>query len=298
MSSNELVVGSNNERAGYQNIGLYLGPMIFLLMVIFGKNQEMMGTSAWATAAVGLWMAVWWATEAIPVPVTAFLPLVVFAPLGISTLSEASAPFANKIIYLYLGGFMMALAVERWNLHKRIALSILSNTGTEGKKLIRGFMLTTALLSMFMTNTSTTMMLLPIAISIVAVIKDNVDGISPETKKNFQTAMLLGLAYSATIGGLATLVGTPPNALLAAYLNENYGMEITFVSWMAVGVPMTAIMLPLAWLVLTKYIFPTNIPASIEAHNHLIKLESPHRTHSLWTVFCDFREFFQQFHQL
>ncbi|MGY8985265.1 MAG: SLC13 family permease [Sphingomonadales bacterium] len=274
MSSNELVVGSNNERAGYQNIGLYLGPMIFLLMVIFGKNQEMMGTSAWATAAVGLWMAVWWATEAIPVPVTAFLPLVVFAPLGISTLSEASAPFANKIIYLYLGGFMMALAVERWNLHKRIALSILSNTGTEGKKLIGGFMLTTALLSMFMTNTSTTMMLLPIAISIVAVIKDNVDGISPETKKNFQTAMLLGLAYSATIGGLATLVGTPPNALLAAYLNENYGMEITFVSWMAVGVPMTAIMLPLAWLVLTKYIFPINIPASIEAHDHLIKLKA------------------------
>jgi len=271
--SSGTVVETNNARAGYQNFGLFLGPIIFLSMIVFGQGQTMMPDAAWATGAVGLWMAVWWATEAVPVPVTAFLPIVAFDPLGIASIREAAAPFANPIIYLYLGGFMMALAVERWNLHKRIALTILSRTGTEGRKLIGGFMLTTALLSMWMTNTSTTMMLLPIAISIVAVVTDSVKGLTEESKKNFQTALLLSLAFSATIGGLATLVGTPPNALLAAYMSESYGMEITFVSWMAVGVPVTFIMLPLAWIALTKWIFPINIPASQEAHDLLVKLK-------------------------
>lgn len=228
-----------------------------------------MPTEAWRAAAIGLWMAVWWATEAIPVPVTAFLPIIVFAPLGIATLKDAAAPYANPIIYLYLGGFVMALSLERWNLHRRIAMAILDRTGTEGRRLIGGFMLVCAMLSMWMTNTSTTMMLLPIVLSVVVVIIDNVPDLSEQAGRDFKIAMLLGIAYSASIGGLATLIGTPPNALLVGFMAENYGIEISFARWMIVGVPVTMVMLPIAWLLLTRVLFPVNIPASDAVRDHL-----------------------------
>jgi sodium-dependent dicarboxylate transporter 2/3/5 len=215
-------------------------------MLVAEQWQSAMSPEAWRAAAVGLWMAIWWATEAIPVPVTAFLPLVVFEPLGITTLREAAAPFANPIIFLFLGGFLMALALERWNLHKRIALAILDRTGTDGRRLIGGFMFVCAMLSMWMTNTSTTMMLLPIVLSVIAVIRENVSDLSEKSRSDFQIAMLLGLAYSASIGGLATLIGTPPNALLVGYLADNYGIEISFARWMTVGIPVTLVMLPVA----------------------------------------------------
>jgi sodium-dependent dicarboxylate transporter 2/3/5 len=227
---------------------------------------------AWRAAAVGLWMAIWWATEALPVAVTAFAPLVVFEPLGIATIREAAAPYANPIIYLFLGGFLMALALERWNLHRRIALAILDRTGTEGRRLIGGFMLVCAMLSMWMTNTSTTMMLLPIVLSVIAVIRDNVTDLSDKARDDFQIAMLLGLAYSASIGGLATLVGTPPNALLIGYLAENYSLDISFARWMTVGIPVTLVMLPIAWFVLTRFLFPVNVPASDAVRRHLHEL--------------------------
>ena len=146
----------------YQVVGRIAGPIVFALMLATDQWQEVMPTMAWRAAAVGMWMAIWWATEAIPVAVTAFLPLIVFDPLGIATLRDAAAPYANPIIYLFLGGFILALAVERWNLHRRISLAILAKTGTDGRRLIGGFMLVCAMLSMWMTNTSTTMMLLPI----------------------------------------------------------------------------------------------------------------------------------------
>jgi sodium-dependent dicarboxylate transporter 2/3/5 len=264
---------SPSERAAHQNIGLVVGPTIFVTMLLLSGVQEVMGQEAWRTAAVGLWMAVWWATEAIPVPVTAFMPIITFDLLGIANVREAAEPYANPIIYLFLGAFVLALAVERWNLHKRIALIILARTGTDGRRLVGGFMLVAALLSMWMTNTSTTMMLLPIAISVVTVVLAHMDSVSERNKNNFQVAMLLGLAFAATIGGLATLVGTPPNALLAAFLEENYGIEISFFSWMMVGVPISAIMLPLAWLVLTRWAFSVNIPESQAARQHLIEMK-------------------------
>ncbi len=270
---NTQAVGTE-DRARYQNVGLLLGPLAFAGMSVLGMDQQVMDPLAWKTAAVGLWMAIWWATEALPVPVTGFLPIVLFAPLGVAPLAEAAAPYANPIIYLYLGGFLMALAVERWNLHRRIALGILSMTGTNGKRLIGGFMLACALLSMWMTNTSTTMMLLPIALSVVAVIVDSMPDLSVPERRDFQASMLLGLAYSATIGGLATLVGTPPNALLAAFLQDSYGLEISFVRWMSVGVPVSVIMLPLAWIALTRFLYPVNIPGSEEAKSHLARLRS------------------------
>ncbi|MDH3265679.1 MAG: SLC13 family permease, partial [Gammaproteobacteria bacterium] len=256
----------------YQTVGRILGPAVFALLLVTDQWQDAMNPQAWRAAAIGMWMAIWWATEAVPVPVTAFLPLVIFEPLGIANLRDAAAPYANPIIYLFLGGFLMALALERWNLHRRIALAILDRTGTDGRRLIGGFMFVCAMLSMWMTNTSTTMMLLPIVLSVVAVIRDNVAGLSEKSRSDFQVAMLLGLAYSASIGGLATLIGTPPNALLIGYLAENYGIEISFARWMTVGVPVTLVMLPIAWFLLTRFLFPVNIPASEAVNQHLHKL--------------------------
>lgn len=253
----------------YQVVGRILGPAIFVLMLLADQSQTVMSLEAWRVAAVGLWMATWWATEAVPVPVTAFLPILVFDPLGIASLRDAAAPYANPIIYLFMGGFIMALAVERWNLHRRIALAILDRTGTDGRRLIGGFMLVCALLSMWMTNTSTTMMLLPIVLSVIAVIHENIPELTDKERSDFQIALLLGVAYSASIGGLATLIGTPPNALLVGFMAENYGIEISFARWMMVGIPITFIMLPVAWVALTRFLHPVNIPESEAVRNHL-----------------------------
>ena len=256
----------------YQIVGRILGPAVFAVMLATDQWQDAMNPQAWRAAAVGMWMAIWWATEAIPVPVTAFLPLVIFEPLGITTIRDAAAPYANPVIYLFLGGFLMALALERWNLHRRIALAILDRTGTDGRRLIGGFMFVCAMLSMWMTNTSTTMMLLPIVLSVIAVVRENIPELSEKSQTDFQIAMLLGLAYSASIGGLATLVGTPPNALLIGYLAENYGIEISFAQWMRVGIPVTMVMLPIAWIALTRFLHPVNIPASDAVNDHLREL--------------------------
>ena len=259
-------------RARYQDIGIWLGPALTILMLWIGP-QGGLSDPAWRTAALGAWMAVWWATEARPVGVTAFIPLIFFAPLGITTIREAAAPYANPIIYLYLGGFLIALAMQRWNLHKRIALTLLAVSGTNGRSLVGGFMLTAALLSMWMTNTSTTMMLLPIILSVIAVIAETVTEIDPGERKNFEICLLLGTAFGATIGGVATLVGTPPNAFLAAFLADNYGIEISFARWMLVGVPVTLIMLPLCWLALTRLVYPISFETSPETRQHLKELK-------------------------
>ncbi len=259
-------------RQRYQDIGIYLGPAVTLIMLLIGP-QGGLSDAAWRTAALGLWMAIWWATEARPVGVTAFIPLIFFAPLGITTLHKAAAPYANPILYLYLGGFLLALAMQRWDLHKRIALTLLTVSGTNGRSLVGGFMITAALLSMWMTNTSTTMMLLPIVISVITVIADTVTEIDEKERKNFELCLLLGTAFGATIGGVATLVGTPPNAFLAAFLTDNYGIEISFARWMLVGVPVTIIMLPICWLALTRLVYPISFETSVETQDHLKHLK-------------------------
>jgi len=274
-SSQSAATPVNRPVETYQIVGRILGPAIFVVMLLTEQWQGVMSTEAWRVAAVGLWMATWWATEAIPVPVTAFLPLVVFEPLGISSLREAAAPYANPTIYLFLGGFMMAMAIDRWNLHRRIALAVIDNTGTDGRRLIGGFMLVCAVLSMWMTNTSTTIMLLPIVLSVSAVMRDNIPDLPEQTRQAFQIALLLGLAYSASIGGLATLIGTPPNALLMGFMAENYDIEISFARWMLVGIPVSFVMLPIAWLLLTRVLFPCDIPANeaVKKHLHQLRME-------------------------
>jgi sodium-dependent dicarboxylate transporter 2/3/5 len=263
---------NNDGRLTHQKVGLWLGPLIALAMMVTGP-PESLGSAGWNTAAMGLLMATWWATEAVPIAVTALLPLVFFPLLGIATIDKAAAPFANKVIYLFLGGFVIALAMQRWNLHYRIALSVLQRAGRNGRTLVWGFMLACALLSMWVSNTSTTLMMLPIALSVIDVMHRSVPGQSEESRRNFRLALLLGVAYAASIGGLATLVGSPPNAMMAAFLRDSYAIEVDFAHWLLVGLPLCAMLLPLSWLVLTRLLFPVNFTTSDEGRALLGKMK-------------------------
>ncbi len=218
-------------------------------------------------------MAVWWATEALPVPVTALLPIALFPVLQVADVKAATAPYANSTIYLFLGGFLVALAVQRCGLHRRIALTVIVLFGGSGASMVGGFMVASALVSMWVTNTSTTMMLLPIAVSVAAVVGQTL-GDSGEIRSRFPKALLLGVAYAATIGGIATLIGTPPNALLAGFMEDKYGVEIGFARWMLVGVPLTAMLLPLCWWLLTKRLFRITFTTNMETREHIRKIRN------------------------
>ena len=259
-------------RSKHQYVGLILGPALMLIM-LFADAPEGLNDTAWATAAVGIMMAVWWATEAVPIAVSALLPIVAFPILGIASIEDTTAPYANKVIFLFLGGFILAFAMQRWNLHRRIALNVLQIAGGSGRSLIGGFMLASALISMWVMNTSTTMMLLPIAVSIITVIHATVDSLDSKGKEDFQCALLLGVAYGATIGGISTLVGTAPNGIFNGFMKDNYGTEIAFAKWMLVGVPVSAVMLPLAWVALTRFVFKVEFTTSAEGKAELRRMK-------------------------
>lgn len=231
-------------------LGLLLGPAAFVLMLLLPPPPGLEPV-AWRVAATAVLMAMWWVTEAVPIPVTGLLPLALFPILGVGSVGEASAPYADPLIFLFLGGFLIALGLEKWNLHRRIALGVISAVGARPAGLVGGFMLATAFLSMWVSNTATAVMMLPIGLSVIGLLRregeDDADGFAP--------ALLLGIAYAASIGGLATLIGTPPNALLAAFMRRTYGVEIGFAQWMAVGLPVTVVLLGCAWLILTRLVF-------------------------------------------
>ncbi len=258
-------------RTTSQLVGLLLGPAMAMLMLAV-TPPEGLSQEGWRTAAMGVLMAIWWATEAVPIAVTALTPIVAFPLLGIASIQDTTAPYANKVIYLFLGGFIVAYAMQRWNLHRRIALNVLRIAGGNGRSLIGGFMLASGLLSMWVMNTSTTMMLLPIAVSIITVIHKTVGTLDDRGRLDFQYALLLGVAYGATIGGMATLVGTAPNAIMAAFMLDNYGTEISFANWMRVGLPLSLMMLPLAWLALTRLVFKVDFVTSEEGRAELTRL--------------------------
>ncbi len=252
-----------------RKIGLPLGAFAGLVMLLLPPPGEL-EPLAWRTAAVATWMAIWWMTEAVSVAVTALLPLVLFPLLGIGAIKQVAPSYAHPVIYLLMGGFLIAIAMERWNLHKRIAFGVLSLTGTDGRSLIGGFMIASAMLSMWVTNTSTTVMLLPIALAVITVIDENASSDEPRAKRRgFEIALLLSIAYAASIGGMATLIGTPPNAMLAGFLVDNYDMEISFWKWMQLGLPLSALMLGLCWLLLTRVLFRVQIAASSQTEQLL-----------------------------
>ena len=258
---------ADREHSLIKQVGLWAGPLALFLMLLTSSFQETMSREAWLVAGVGFWMATWWATEAIPVAATAFIPLVAFPLLQVMPVRAVAQSYAHPTIFLFMGGFVLALAVEKWSLHRRIALTVLSRTGTDGRKLILGFMVASALLSMWMTNTSTAMMLLPIAASVAATVAEKAVGVSVEEKRRFQVALLLALAYATTIGGMSTIIGTPPNVMLAGFIEETYGLQIAFFDWMLIGLPLALVLLPLSWVVLTRVVFCVDIPASPEATN-------------------------------
>lgn len=267
-----MVAINNKQRQPYQLIGLFIGPIIAIAMMLSQPPEEL-SIQAWRVAAMGVLMAIWWATEAVPIAITALLPLVSFPLLGIASIQDAATPFANKVIYLFLGGFIVAFAMQRWNLHRRIALTILQYVGGNGRSLVGGFMLVSALLSMWVMNTSTTMMLLPIAISVITVIHSSVKHLNDKQRQDFQYALLLGVAYASSIGGMSTLVGTAPNAMLSAFMLETYNTEISFSKWMLVGVPLSVVMAPLAWLSLTRWVFKVDFDTNDAGRSALKKMK-------------------------
>ncbi|HIK97502.1 MAG TPA: DASS family sodium-coupled anion symporter [Gammaproteobacteria bacterium] len=251
------IKGRNN------NIGFFLG-ILGALVVLFLPNPETLSIEAHRAAAIFVWMGIWWATEAVPIAITALIPLVFFPLLGVSSIESTAAPYANKNVFLFLGGFFLSIAIQKCNLHKRIALTVLKYTGTKGRSIIGGFMLSSCLLSMWIMNTSTTIMLLPIGLAIITVVKESMHDLSEIDKINFQVALLLGIAYAANIGGIATLIGTAPNMALNGFMEEQYGVSISFLDWMKVGLPVSLILLPLTWFTLTRISFPVNFETSAE----------------------------------
>ncbi|MFC6997432.1 SLC13 family permease [Rufibacter roseus] len=236
-------------------LSLLLGPALFLLIINLSL-PEGMTAEALAVLACTAWISTWWITEPIPIPATSLLPIVIFPLSGALGLNQTTSQYGNPIIFLFLGGFIVAIAMEKWNLHKRIALNIIHLVGTNQRKIVLGFMLATAFLSMWISNTATAMMMLPIGVSITMQLT-SFSGEGPISAGNkFGKALMLGIAYSASIGGLATLVGTPANAILVAVVGQQFQMEISFLQWMLLGVPVTFVLLFICWFYLVRVSFP------------------------------------------
>ncbi|AKQ71597.1 DASS family sodium-coupled anion symporter [Bacillus licheniformis] len=241
-----------------QKIGLLLGPALFfaVLLFFFPEGLSYEGRMVLATT---LWVAVWWITEAVPIPAASLLPIVLLPLTGALEGAAVTSSYGDPIVFLFLGGFLIALAMERWNLHKRIALNIISVVGTSTSRIVLGFMAATGFLSMWVSNTAAVMMMLPIGTAIIhqvsAVIKSERKDLAAEEAK-FSKALIFSIGYAGTIGGLGTLIGTPPNIILAANIKKLYGVEVSFGGWMAFAVPVVVILLVAVWLYLTKVAHP------------------------------------------
>jgi sodium-dependent dicarboxylate transporter 2/3/5 len=263
---------NSNGNTHFQKIGLVLGPLCFLAFNFF-VHLNGLSPAGHAILASTLWIAIWWITEAIPIAMTSLLPIILFPLTGGLDIAETTASYGHKYIFLYIGGFILAIAIERYNLHKRIALNIIRVIGTNMTSIVLGFMVATAFLSMWISNTATAVMMVPIGMAIVSHLRDN-----PETPENenlvFGKMMMLAIAYSASIGGIATLIGTPPNLILASVVNELYGIEITFAQWIVIGLPISIVLLGICWYYLTRVAFKIEMrsfPGGAEEINKQLK---------------------------
>jgi sodium-dependent dicarboxylate transporter 2/3/5 len=222
-----------------------------------------MAPAAWNVAGVAMLMAIWWVTGPIPIPATALVPLVLFPLLGVSPIREAAAPYADPVIFLFLGGFILGIAMQRWNLHTRIGLSVLAKVGTSPDRLLAGILIATAFVSMWVSNTSSAIMMLPVAMSILALY-DTHAKTDEVSRRNLGIVLVLAVAYASSIGGLGTLIGTPTNALLRGYMQREHGVELGFAQWMVLGVPLVIVMLAACWFVLTR-MYPVAAGAGADA---------------------------------
>jgi len=266
---------TSDTRSRRQEIGLFAGPVVAcaLWLVLPDQYLDSAGTSVpftsagHATATIAAWMAVWWLSEAISIYATALLPLVLMPLLGAAPIRAAAAPYAHELIFLFMGGFLIALSMERWGLHRRIALVTLRAVGDRATRVVGGFMLVSAVLSMWVSNTATAIMLLPVATSVIGLVASQQGIAGPEAAvrdasspiRNFSLCLLLGIAYGASIGGIGTPIGTPPNVLLLSFVKSQLGLEIGFARWMMFALPLVIVFLPLAWLLLTRVLYPIRI---------------------------------------
>lgn len=254
------------DKSFIKKLGLIAGPALFFVIQTIPFFS--LDSSAVRVIGIAVWMIIWWMTEAIPIPATALLPLILFPSLKVLTITEAASNYANSIIFLFMGGFMLALGLERHNLHKRIALNLIKLTGTGANGIILGFMVATASLSMWISNTATTVMMLPIAVSVIDLLKT--DNLSDTKNFNFfALSLFLGIAYSANIGGTATIIGTPPNVVFAGYINEFYNYTIDFKDWLIIGVPFSITMIAITYILITKILYPNKL-GKIEGADSII----------------------------
>ena len=240
-------------------LAMLAGPALFVLVWFF--DPFTLGPTANKVFAVAVWMITWWITEAIPMPAVALMPLVLFPLFGIAKISEAALPYANEVVFLFMGGFMIGLGIEKWNLHRRIALSIVSLTGTGGNGIILGFILSTGFISMWLSNTATSMMMYPIAASVISVVfaqqKDS------EGARNFALCIMLAIAYASNFGGVGTIIGTPPNVAYVSFISKRFGYDIPFFNWMLVSLPVAILLLISLYFVLIR-MFPNRLVANGE----------------------------------
>jgi sodium-dependent dicarboxylate transporter 2/3/5 len=254
-----------------KKIGLFLGPILFTIILLLPAPSALT-PEAWKVIALAILMLVWWVTEAVPLAVTSLLPIIGLPLLGVLGRKAAAAPYANPVVFLFMGGFMIALAMERWNLHRRIALNIVRVTGTNANGIVLGFMLATAALSMWISNTATTVMMLPIALSVIDLLRSSNENLPKKGIRHFALALMLGIAYSANIGGTATIIGTPPNVVFSGFIRETYDLEVSFATWMAFGVPFALILIGLTYLFIVKWLYPNGL-GDFEGAQELIEKE-------------------------
>ena len=237
-----------------KKIGLLLGPILFFIVV--NLPFFLISEKGDAVIAVALWMVIWWITETVNIAVTALLPLILFPLLKVMEIDAVGANYGSPIIFLFFGGFILALALEKVNLHKRIALNIVKFTGTTPNKVVLGFMIATGFMSMWISNTAATVVMLPIAISVIKLLIDDKEGFT-KGDKNFALSIMLGIAFAANAGGIATVIGTPPNSVLIGLLENQYNIQISFLTWMSFGLPFSIIMIVAVYFVLVKLMFPS-----------------------------------------
>lgn len=253
-----------------KKIGLLAGPLLFFIITylpaLIPENE-----TANSVIAVAVWMIIWWITEAVSISVTALLPLALFPIMKIMPIADVGANYGSPIIFLFFGGFVLALALEKVNLHKRIALNIIKITGTTPNKVVLGFMIATASLSMWISNTASTVVMLPIAMSVIGLLINDKDGFT-KNDQNFALSVMLGIAFSANAGGIATVIGTPPNSVMIGLLENEYNIEISFLKWMTLGLPFSMILLGISYLVLVKWMYP-NKQLKFKASKEVINTE-------------------------
>ncbi|TAL46394.1 MAG: DASS family sodium-coupled anion symporter, partial [Chitinophagaceae bacterium] len=243
-------------------------------MLIYFLNPFGVNANACKALAIAGLMITWWVSEAMPMPVVALLPIILFPLLKISSLDETVKPYADKVIFLFMGGFMLGLAIEKWNLHRRIALNIVRLTGTSGNRIVLGFILATGLLSMWLSNTATTMMMFPIALSVIHVMKENKH--EGGNVANFSLTLMLAIAYASNIGGISTIIGTPPNVAYVGYIEKTYHTNIDFINWMLICTPLAIILLFSLYFVMVKWLYPNHIKSDLATkkliHDELVRL--------------------------